>query len=265
MAEVLLNIVSRRLHTLLGPDRDFESGFALGRHILRYWPRHLDTYVELAMASLRAGLTADAADLLRRALSAHPEHGELWAALQSAAMQLGLEEEASRAAQHAADLAPDAQSTGLSPLARATLAASEGAWHDAFPLFHQAYRQTPARMDAALGLAGALMHVGRHEACWTAADVVLAQLPYCLKAHVLAAFSAGRLGNDEAALNHARVARSLDPDNEYGARWFGATAMVSETMPGLPPAALPAWDETERWSFVFPLVAPISPQQIAAG
>ena len=265
MAEVLLNIVSRRLHTLLGPDRDFESGFALGRHILRYWPRHLDTYVELAMASLRAGLTAEAADLMRRALSAHPEHGELWAALQSAAMQLGLEEEASRAAQHAADLAPDAQSTGLSPLARATLAASEGAWHDAFPLFHQAYRQTPARMDAALGLAGALMHVGRHEACWTAADVVLAQLPYCLKAHVLAAFSAGRLGNDEAALNHARVARSLDPDNEYGARWFGATAMVSETMPGLPPAALPAWDETERWSFVFPPVAPASPQQIAAG
>jgi len=73
------------LHTLLGPERNFESGFALGRHILRYWPRHLDTYVEMGKASLGAGLVADAADLLRRALSAHPEDGELWAALQSAA------------------------------------------------------------------------------------------------------------------------------------------------------------------------------------
>lgn len=265
MAEVLLNILKRRLHTLLGPEHDFESGFALGRHILRYWPRHLDTYVELGKASLQAGLVADAADLLRRALSAHPEDGELWTALQSAATQLGLEEEASRAGQHAVDLTPDSQSAGLSPLARATLAASENAWLDAFPLFYQAYRQTPARMDAALGLAGALMHVGRYEACWTAADVVLAQLPYCLKAHLLAAFSAGRLGNNEAALNHARVARSLDPDNDYGTRWFGAAANLSETTPAMPPATLQAWDETERWSLVFPPVAPTSPQQIAAG
>ncbi len=263
MAEVSLHILSRRLHMLLGPERDAESGFALGRHILRYWPHHLDTYVEMGMASLEAGLVADAADLFRRGLSADPEQGEMWAGLQEAAAALGLEAEAARAGRMAAGLDPEALAAGTSLPARAAQAAGTGAWRDAATLYHQVYRQAPARIDAVLGLATALLHLGRLEDCTAMAEVARAQLPYCLKAHLLAALGGSRLGDSQRTQIHAQMARSIDPDDQRGGAWFG-TAALKKWLPPPPPAMLPPWDETEKWAFVRP-PAPSPSQPIAAG
>ena len=109
-----------------GGRSELEAGFALGRHILRYWPRHLDTYTQLGLAALTVGLYADAADLLRRALSADPEAGQLWAGLRQAASALGQGEEAELARQYEQDLLgllPDAKAAPAAPAVKAGSAA----------------------------------------------------------------------------------------------------------------------------------------------
>lgn len=244
MAEVFLQDLSRQLHGLLAIQRDREAGFALGRHIVRHWPKHVETYVELARAALAIGLYADAADLYRRALSADPEAGELWAGLRQAAAALGLAEESGFAALYERDLLPDPIDPELSPLAQATLWAKQDAWAAALVSYRQALAETPNDVVAALGLAGAMAKVGRFEGCEPLARAVVVQLPYCLRAHMLLIECSLQLGGQSAA-GHERTAADLDPDGSYAWRRFGRPG------PQPPPAAtLPAWNENERWMFV---------------
>ena len=245
MNAVPLRDLSQQLHTLLEVEQNFEAGFALGRHILRYWPRHLDTYARLGPAAVTVGLYADAADLLRRALSADPEAGPLWAGLRQAASALGLSEEAELARQYEQDLLgllPDARAV---PAARVVKAGSAAHWSQALRYYRQAFSAQPGRMDAAAGLATALWHLERYEACLTIAEAVLRQLPYCLKAHLLVALCVSELGNPSKAGQYIKTARLIDPDDLYARRWFGERAPTAPVKP----AMLPAWDKAERWSF----------------
>lgn len=244
MAEVFLQDLSRQLHGLLAIQRDREAGFALGRHILRHWPKHLESYAELGRAALTIGLYADAADLFRRALSADPEAGELWAGLRQATAALGLAEESDFAALYERDLLPDPVDPELSPLAQATVSAKQDAWAAALVLYRQALAETPNDVVAALGLAGALARVGGFEECERLARAITAQLPYCLRAHLLLAARGRRLG-DASASGHERAANDLDPDGVYAWRRFGRSG--PEPPPG---ATLPAWNENERWIYI---------------
>lgn len=244
MAEVFLQDLSRRLHELLVVRRDREAGFALGRHILRYWPKHVDTYAQLGSAALSVGLYADTADLLRRGLSADPEAGELWAGLRQALTALGQAEEADFAAVYERDLLPDPVDPDLSPLAQATLAVKQDGWGEALAHYRQALAETPNDVVAALGLAGVLARLGRFAACEQAAKAVAVQLPYCLRAHLLAAACSRRTGSPGAA-GHELAARDLDPDGHYAWRRFDSSGPEPA-----PRAALAAWNENERWAFV---------------
>ena len=244
MAEVYLQDLSRQLQELLMVRRDREAGFALGRHILRYWPKHLDTYVQLGRAALAAGLYADAADLLRRSLSSDPESGELWAGLRQASAALGQVEESDFAVLYERDLMPDPVDTELSPLASATLAIKQDAWDEALVYYRQALTETPEDVVAGLGLTTALARVGRFDLCELAAKAVVAQLPYCLKAHLLLVQCDQRLGRGQGAIGHERTANILDPDGAYARRWFGEDAPALTV-----PTTIAAWNENERWAF----------------
>lgn len=244
MAEVFLQDLSIQLHELLAVQRQREAGFALGRHILRHWPKHLDTYVQLGRAALAIGLYADAADLFRRALSADPEAGELWAGLRQAASALGQTEESDRAALYERDLLPDPVDPELSPLAQATVAAKQEAWDVALVAYRQALAQSPNDVVAALGLASALARRGRFDQCEPVAKAVAGQLPYCLRAHLLLAEGSRRLGR-QGASGQQRLSRDLDPDGLYAWRRFGHLGPEPS-----PAATLPAWNENERWQFV---------------
>lgn len=243
MPNVLLHDLSQQLRELLEQDQDYPAGFALGRHILRFWPKHLDTYAQLGRAALAAGMYEDAIDCFQRLLSADPEAGELWAGLRQALTATEQLEAATHAALHERDLQPDPTGARLSPLARANLAAQEGNWQEALAHYRQAQPEMVGRMDAALGLATTLAYLERFDLCEQVAEVVLEQLPHSLKAHLLLLRCAERLGKTTSPRQENMIA-DLDPDGFYAWDRFGAIEP-----PPSPAATLPAWDPGDRWSF----------------
>ncbi|RME82818.1 MAG: tetratricopeptide repeat protein [Caldilineae bacterium] len=240
MSEVLLHELSRELRRLLEEERDFEAGFALGRHILRHYPRHLRTYRQMGLACVQAGLYADAVDVLHRALSADPEDADMWSALGRAAELLGMNKEAERARRCAEDL----RGRGTTAAARARAAALAAHWEESARRFRQAMHRQPERMDIALGLATAYLHLREPAICRGLAESVLAQLPYSLKANWLVVRCAAILGDEERdRQHHLAIARSLDPDDQYAWQWFAA----EDRTPPAPSARIPSWDGGERW------------------
>ncbi len=244
MGNVPLIQLSQRLTELFAAD-EFAAGFALGRHILRYYPRHLLTYREMGLAALSIGLFADSMDLLQRALSADPEDVSMWKALQNAALKLGLEPDAALAGRYIRDLASEASPS--TAIARGHRAAKRGDWANAYSYFREGYTQHPERMDAALGMAEVLFHLQQVEAQQKVAQYVLKELPYCLKAHLLCALSDDLADAQKKPLSrHLRVIRALDPTGTYSQRWFNA----SDLQALLPDEALlPDWDASERWEY----------------
>jgi len=244
MSDVLLFDLSQQLEKLFAARR-YAAGFALGRHILQTYPRHLPTYKQMGLAALAAGLTSDSADLLQRALSADPEDGEMWAALHDAASQLKMHPDAEVAGVYAQDiLQPEA---GATDIASGHIVVREKDWDRAYAAFRSGYQQHPERMDAAMGLMTALYQLEHWRAAMDVAQHILIELPYSLKAHWFVIRCSVELNDNKSALKrHLRIARSLDPDDLYVTRWFDD---VRESEMPKPQSTIPAWDDTERWEF----------------
>ena len=242
MSDVLLFDLSQQLENLFA-EKQYAAGFALGRHILQFYPRHLPTYKQMGLAALEAGLTADSADLLQRALSADPEDGEMWAALHDATTQLDMHPDAEVAGTYAHDLLrPE---TDGSAIARGHLAVRASDWETAFEAYRTGYLAHPERMDAGLGLMTALFNLDQWQASLNVARYLLKELPYSLKALWFAVRCAILLKDEAAPLErYLRTARSLDPDDAYVIRWFND--IPPEEIPH-PQATLPAWDASELW------------------
>lgn len=242
MSEALLSDLSQQLATLLAQG-NYAAGFALGRHILRAYPRHLVTYKQMGLAARDAGLLSDSVDLLQRALSANPEDAEMWLALQDVTTQLDLYTDAAVAAAYVADLT--AAEAGETPIARGHAAARQHAWEEAYQAYRQGFLAHPQRMDAGLGLMSALYQLGQWQAALDVARHILVELPYSLKA--LWGVIACTLAQPDEGLSikpYFRTARSLDPDDGYAQLWFDD---LPETLFDHPPATLPAWDTAELW------------------
>lgn len=243
MSQVPLHVLSDRLRVLADEERDYQAAFALGRHILRYWPKHVTTYARLAEAALAAGLTADAVDLYQRCLGADPENADLWAGYARAATDLGLKAEAEMAAQYAADLT---DASGATLPAQAHLALRRGDSIAARGLYVRAMADHPGRMDLPLGLATVLLELGEETHCERVARQVLIWLPNSLKAHYLLLMLAARHGEADVPHPSRRVLFALDPDGDYTRRRFGWPPLF------VAPATLP--------DFVFRPSAPVPEQ-----
>lgn len=233
MSQVPLHVLSDRLRVLVDEGQDYQAAFALGRHILRYWPKHVATYARLASAALAAGLTADAVDLYQRCLGADPENAELWAGYARAAADLGLRAEAELAAHYAADLS---DATGATLPAQAHLALRHGDWAAARALYVRAMADYSGRMDLPLGLATVLLEQGEEAHCERLVRQVLVWLPHSLKAHRLLLMLAARRGEAAVSTPSRRALFTLDPDGDYTRRRFGWPPLFTE------PATLPDWD-----------------------
>ena len=242
MSHVLLFDLSQQLEKLFA-EKQYAAGFALGRHILQSYPRHLPTYKQMGLAALAAGLTADSADLLQRALSADPEDGDMWAALHDATTQLDMHPDAEVAGTYAHDLLrPQANGPVI---AQGHLAARAGDWDAAYEAYRAGYQAHPQRMDAGLGLMTALFNLDQWQASSNVSRHILKELPYSLKSLWFAIRCAVLLKDEKAPLErYLRTARSLDPDDAYVTRWFDD--ILDEEIPH-PQATLPAWDASELW------------------
>ncbi len=244
MSDVSLGSLSQRLSDLFAAD-ELAAGFALGRHILRYFPRYIAVYQRMGLAAQSVGLFADSLDLLQRAVSANPEDGEAWRALHLAATHLDLHPDADVARRYAADL--DLARSPESDIARGHAAAANQRWADAYRYYRSGLEQHPERMDAALGLADALFRLGQPDAAAAIAHYVLQELPYALKAHLLILLTAPMLNpTDFNPRRHRLAVRGLDPLGELSRAWFPERD-VSGFLPEHP--SLPAWDERERWAY----------------
>ena len=245
MSDVPLSDLSQRLQTLFA-DEQFEAGFALGRHILHFYPRHLDTYKQMGRAALAAGVMGEGIDLLQRALSADPEDGELWAVLHRAAQQQGLATDAETAKRYARALLTPERSTDA--IARGHIAAREQNWPAAYRAYREGYLAQPHRIDAGLGLLTTLMRLQQWQPAQTLAEYLLNELPYSLKALWGALLCTQAQGDAATAwpAHYLRTARSLDPTDAFVEQWWGA---LPDTFPPAPPATLPPWDDTQRWQY----------------
>ncbi len=248
MNDVLLADLVQQLQTEFDAG-DYARGFALGRHILRFYPRHLATYKLMGRASLDAGLSHDGIDLLQRALSADPEDGDLWAALHLAALDQNLPAETALAETYArALLTPELIDDNI---ARGHIAAREQDWPAAYRAYRQGYLAHPQRMDAALGLLNALYHQQACARAHTLARHILNELPHSLKAlWMLLLCHPGEDETPHAPKHHLNTARSLDPDDVFIVQWLGHPL---QTYTSPPAATLPPWDETKRWQYSVPL------------
>jgi tetratricopeptide (TPR) repeat protein len=247
MSDVLLFDLSQQLEKLFA-EKQYAAGFALGRHILQTYPRHLSTYKLMGLAALDAGLTADSVDLLQRALSADPEDGEMWAALHDAATQLDMHPDADVAGAYAHDLLQP--ELGNSAIARGHAAAGAKDWEAAYQHYRTGYLAHPERMDAGLGLMTALFYLDQWQASLSVARHILAELPYSLKALWVAIRCAVTLNDETLPLErYLRTARSLDPDDIHVTRWFDDIA--EEEIPR-PQTTIPAWDDSELWGRLAP-------------
>ncbi len=244
MSEVLLLDLVRQLEERFAEGR-YASGFALGRHILQYYPRHLLTYRLMGLAALDAGLVDDSVDLLQRALSVDPEDGQMWAALHDAATRLDLHPDAEVAGAYAHDLLQP--ELGVSPIARGHAAARAGDWDWAYDEYHKGFQIYPMRMDAGVGMMTALFELEQWESSLSVALQILTEMPFCLKSLWIAALSVIELGQRGDLLEKwLRKARSIDPDDIYITRWHGG---VFDELSLPVSATLPAWDASESWDY----------------
>jgi len=72
MARISLKAYNREIESLI--DRgQIDQAIAHCRHILKFYPKHIDTYRLLGKAYLESRRYGDAADILQRVLSSVPE------------------------------------------------------------------------------------------------------------------------------------------------------------------------------------------------
>ena len=243
MNDISLAHASQQLTEFFAAE-DFAAGFALGRHILRYYPRFLSVYQRMGLAAQAVGLFADSVDLLQRALSANPENARAWRAFHLAAIKLDMHFDVEIAAQYARDL--DLTQPADSDIARGHEAAARGNWTDAYGYFRSGLERDPQRMDAALGLAESLFRLAHFDAAQSAARYVLRELPYALKAHLILLLTSSRGRHDAGRRRHIQAVRGLDPLAELSRQWF-----PQQNLDGMfiKRPTLPAWDEKDRWGY----------------
>lgn len=242
MNKVPLRQLNEQLQKLLEEDQDYEAGFALGRHILRYWPHCLQTYVHMGLAALTVGLYADATDILQRALSVDPEAGVLWAAYRQAAAAMGLDEAVAVAQAYEQDLLLPAKGIDRGMIGEAQAAIEQGHWPQALRAYQRLHNSQPQRMDIALGHAFSLFQLERYEACVAVCQRILEELPNSLKAHwlMVRCAYASTIGHIDAYAHLKRI-DTIDPDYDYARRWF------PDLEPPSDPALCPAWNPEDRW------------------
>ena len=273
--QVTLEAYADENRALIHNDRNDEA-IAICKHILRYFPKQVESYCQLGAAFLEKGEYANATDVFQRVLSADPENVTAHVGMASVLEQRHSIDEAIWHLERANEITPGnfeiqkellrlyseagkpRSRLKLTPAGLARLYDQEGLYAQAIQELRAIIDESPTRFDARVALAETLWHAGRiHESAETAQGI-LNSLPYCLKANLIvgAAWKESGLPDSATYLNRAQ---ELDPTNKVAARLFGARSPLTVTeisvpryVEGMPPPPLPQETRT----------TPLSPEPI---
>lgn len=253
MAEVLLQDYLEQLrgHVRAG---HYDDAFALGKHILHYFPKHIETYIVLAQASLETSDLPHAADLYRRVLSADPENVLALGGMALLSESQEKYDDALWYLERAQEINPTNDEIRrellrvretyygghlprleLSAGALARIYARQGQYAHAVNEFRRLLRTESERYDARVALAETLFRAGRTDEAAQLAQAVMADAPYSLKPNLILGALWSENGVPEAQ-EFLRRAQALDPENRV------ARELVSDQFEHSTPPRLPAID-----------------------
>ncbi len=281
--QIPLASYAEEIRSLIHTGRNAEA-LTLCKHILRYYPKHVETYRLTAEASEENGDHAGAQELFRRVLSADPEQVVAHAGLAIIFEQAKMIEDAIWHLERANEFAPanleirkellrlygetedqPRARLKLSPGGLARLYVQEGLYAQAIQEFRAIVAAGPNRLDARVALAETLWRAGKIREAADVALQLLDPLPYCLKANLILGAAYHETGLPEAE-TYLQRARELDPSNQIALTLLGsrsplplAQPMVPRYVPGAPvesveEIAAPAKEET-------PLFVPTEPAE----
>jgi tetratricopeptide (TPR) repeat protein len=246
-----------------------ESGKAIliARHILRHYPRHIESYRLLGQALLKAGNYQEAAEQFWRVLGADPESVASRVGLARIYETTGDLDKAAWQMQRAFELSPanadlrqqlrrlnEARGSGVGDEFEITRAAlgriyARGQLHaKAIQEFRAVLAQEPDRFDVQVALTEVLWRAEQRSEAVEICRRTLEKLPNALKLNLIL----GATQPDEAAKSCLGLAQALDPENVVAQSLFGeksplapltikierlSEAEVEEAWPKPPPTA----------------------------
>lgn len=254
MADVILREYVEQLRAQV-QARQLSDAFALGQHILRYYPKHIETYVALAQASLEADDLAGATDLFRRVLSADPENVLALAGMALIHETQERSDEALWYLERAFEIQPandelrrellrvrelyygaSDERLELTPGALARIYARQGQYAPAVNEFRRLLRHESQRYDARVALAETLYRAGRVDEAAQLAQDIMQDAPYSLKPNLIL----GTLWTDNSVAEgqvYLERAQALDPEYRV------ARDLIGAQFADMPPPRLPLQDQ----------------------
>jgi tetratricopeptide (TPR) repeat protein len=211
------------------------------RHILRHYPRHIESYRLLGQALLALEIYHEAATQFRRVLSADPEDVSSRVGLVEIHQAKGDLDKAAWHMQRAVDLLPgdsdlrarlgqlnDArQGHGRPEAAQITRAAlgriyaRSGLYDKAVQEFKAVLESNPDRGDVQTALAQVLWQAGDHVRAVEVCQRILIKLPNALKANLMIGALWLENQQPDEAEPYLALARELDPENLVAGSCFG--------------------------------------------
>ncbi len=261
-----------------------DEAIAICKHILHYYPKHIDSYRQLGEAYLAKDEFDPAMNMFRRVLSADPENVIAYVGLASVFEKQHLIDEAVWHLERAYEMAPGnfeihkellrqysevgkpRQRLKLTSGGLARLYDQEGLYSQAIQELRGIVGESPSRFDASVALVETLWHAGRIRESAEIAQTILHSLPYCLKANLIlgAAWKESGLADYDTYLNRAK---ELDPSNKTAHRLLGAHSPLAVTpisvpryIEGVPPPPMP---ESIPPSTTESSAEPIRPAEVA--
>lgn len=203
MPEVVLQDYLHEINGLID-DSHLEAAVRHCRHILKQFPRHVETYRLLGKTLLEQDDLDDAADVFHRVLSADPEDFIAHAGLAIVHKQQNLLPEAAWHMERAFEVEPyngaireslqdligrrdglPPEQLTLTPGALARIHVRGELYPQAIADLRQLLSEEPDRVDLQMLLAEALWRDGQRIDAAEECNRILAQLPNCIKAHAI--------------------------------------------------------------------------------
>lgn len=238
----------------------YAQAIETSRHILRIYPRHIETYSLLGQACLENGDIREAVELFQRALSANPEDVTAWTGLAAAYEQDDLPEVTAWNLERAFELDPTQNGVRqelqrlygqihhvkelrlkLNSAALGRTYLRGGLYQQAVNEFRSVLAKEPNLRHIKVGLAIAHWQLGqRVEAAEVCLDI-LDELPNCIQANLILGEIWLRSDRETEGEQLLQLAEELDPENRMAQELFGQQSPLPPRQPMLPPLGeLPA-------------------------